>query len=822
MNFNFWDPNPHLPETEFLPLSPEDVPAQIPILPLKGLVAYPYAEIPLTIGQPRSIRLVEDILTKDWLMGLASAFDESLANPGPDDIQQVGTIARIRRIFRAPDGTIRLLVVGLNRFKLHHILKEEPYLMGKITLHTETMDESIGVKALMRNVRSQFSHITNLIPSIPQEIINAIPDDDNPLRTAYLIASFQRMEIRDAQALLELDAVGEKLQKLTDLLTNEAEILELSQKIQNEARAKIDKIQHEYYLREQLKVIQDELKESDQQTEDVENFKKKINEAGLPEEGKQEALREVDRLARLSISSPEYGVIHTYLDWVTALPWSTQTEDHLDIPHARAILNADHFGLDEVKARILEFLAVRKLRSERTASDRPEEMASGETTLSNGGAILCFVGPPGVGKTSLGMSIAKAIGRKFIRLSLGGMHDESEIRGHRRTYIGAMPGKIMQALRRYQTSNPIFMLDEIDKLSHDFHGDPASALLEVLDPEQNFEFRDNYLNIPFDLSQVIFLTTANQIETIPHALQDRMEIIYLSGYTQNEKVAIAQQYLVPRQIRHNGLLPTELSFSPAGIQAIIQGYTREAGVRNLEREIGTVCRKMATRITESSPVESVITPDTVAQFLGQQKYFGNAEIAKRTSQPGVATGLAWTPTGGDILFIEATEMPGEKELLVTGSIGKVMQESAQTALSCIRSNASAFGISPNFYQHKEIHIHVPAGAQPKDGPSAGVTIATALVSLFTRKPVASNVGMTGEITLSGLVLPVGGIKEKVLAAHQSGITSVVLPLQNKLDLTDIPQEVRDEMKFVFAETIMDVMAVALEEQVNAHDENDPE
>jgi ATP-dependent Lon protease len=625
----------------------------------------------------------------------------------------------------------------------------------------------------------------------------------------YTIANFQRMDLSEAQALLEIDSVVEKLRRLVAILARESEVLELGQKIQNEARSEIEKMQHEYFLREQLKAIQKELGEGDEQAADIEEFRRRIEEAHMPEEAEKQARRELDRLSRLPTVPAEYGVIRTYLDWLVSIPWSNITQDNLDISHAREVLDQDHYGLEDVKERILEYLAVRKLRLER----KEELHAVTSTDLirrEREGVILCFIGPPGVGKTSLGQSIARSLGRKFVRMSLGGIHDEAEIRGHRRTYIGAMPGRIVQALRRVGTLNPVFMLDEIDKLSSDFRGDPSSALLEVLDPEQNAEFRDNYLEVPTNLSQVMFITTANQFETIPGPLLDRMEVIRISGYTENEKVQIACHYLIPRQLKENGLLPDEISFTEEAIQTIIRSYTREAGVRNLEREIGSVCRKIATKLTEKSEFNRKITSDDVRTLLGRLRFQGNEEITLRTSLPGVATGLAWTPVGGDVLFIEATRMPGSKGFLITGSVGNVMQESARAALSYTRSRAEQLGIPADFFEKVDIHLHIPAGAQPKDGPSAGVTMTTALVSLLTNRPVHSDVGMTGEITLRGQVMPIGGVKEKVLAAHRAGLKKIILPKLNEADLEDIPEEVRKAVEFVLVEKIDEVLEHALE------------
>jgi ATP-dependent Lon protease len=797
------------PEINLDDAQPANIPSELPILPLRGLVVYPQTAVPLTIGQPRSVRLVDDAMAADKLIGLVTSKNPELENPGPDDLYPIGTVAVIHRMFRAPDGTIRLLVQGLSRFRLESFTVTEPYLKANIQLAPETVEEGLEIEALARNARDQFTHIAEMIPSFPRELVTSISTIDDPLQIVYTIANFQRMDLSEAQALLEIDSVSEKLRRLVGILARESEVLELGQKIQNEARSEIEKMQHEYFLREQLKAIQRELGEGDEQAADIEEFRKRIEEAHMPEEAEKQARRELDRLSRLPTAAAEYGVIRTYLDWLVSIPWSQNTQDNLDIPHARQVLDQDHYGLKDVKERILEFLAVRKLRLER------KEALHAEATTDfirreREGVILCFIGPPGVGKTSLGQSIARSLERKFVRMSLGGIHDEAEIRGHRRTYIGAMPGRILQALRRVGTLNPVFMLDEIDKLSSDFRGDPASALLEVLDPEQNVEFRDNYLEVPVNLSQVMFITTANTFETIPVPLLDRMEVIRISGYTENEKVQIAKNYLIPRQLKENGLLPDELIFTEEAIQTIIRSYTREAGVRSLEREIGGVSRKIATKLTEDGPADHEITGSEVLKLLGRLRFKGNEEVALRTSLPGVATGLAWTPIGGDVLFIEATRMPGSKGFMITGSLGNVMQESARAALSYTRSRAEHLGIDPNFFEKTDIHLHIPAGAQPKDGPSAGVTMTTALVSLLTGRPVHSDVGMTGEITLRGQVLPIGGLKEKILAAHRAGLKKVILPKENEPDLEDIPEEIRNSMQFVMVENIDEVLENALE------------
>jgi ATP-dependent Lon protease len=784
-------------------------PDVLPILPLRGVVVYPQTAVPLTIGQVRSIKLVDDVSTTQgkWI-GLVAARNPDIEEPGPADLYPIGTIATVHRLFRAPDNTIRLLVQGLMRFRLVEFTQTEPYLQARIEIAPETVETGLEVEALARSARDQFEQISGLTPSIPRELVTSITSIEDPLQTAYTIANFQRIELQDAETLLELDSTKAKLEKLVDLLVRETDVLSLGAKIQNEARSGIEKVQREYFLREQMKAIQKELGEADEQTVEVEEFRKKIEAAKMPEEAEKQARREVDRLSRLPTAAAEYGVIRTYLDWLVSLPWSQSTIDNLDIAHARKILDQDHYGLQDIKERILEFLAIRKLRLER--KDEKTEPPKDLIRREREGVILCFIGPPGVGKTSLGQSIARAMERKFIRISLGGTRDEAEIRGHRRTYIGAMPGRILQAIRRVESHNPVFMLDEVDKLTMDFHGDPASALLEVLDPEQNSEFRDNYLEVAYDLSQVFFITTANTLETIPAPLLDRMEIIQLSGYTETEKIAIAKGYLIPRQIRENGLRPEEVSITKDALRTIINQYTRESGVRNLERRIATICRKLGTQIVEGKKEIARVTPKVTKELLGHPIFLENEEIDTRTSIPGVVPGLAWTPFGGDILFIEATKMPGSKGFQVTGSVGNVMQESARAALSYVRSHAGDLGLPKDFFDKTDIHLHIPAGAQPKDGPSAGVTMATSLVSLISGQPVKKGVSMTGEITLRGQVMPVGGIKEKMLAAHRAGLKTIILPKRNEMDLEDVPDEIRKSLSFVFAESVDDVLKAALD------------
>jgi len=754
------------------------------------------------------MRLVDEVVGGDKLVGLIASRNPELETPGPADLYQVGTIATVHRLLRAPDGTIRLLVQGMDRFRVSEFMAEEPYLRARIELAPEVIEKGVEIDALARNARDQFQQITQMIPSFPEELAGSITSVEDPLQTAYTIANFQRMELKDSQEILTIDSASEKLKKLIGLLVREAEVLQIGQKIQNEARGEIEKVQREYFLREQMKAIQKELGEKDEQAAETEEFRKKIEDAKMPEEADKQARRELERLSHLPTAAAEYGVIRTYLDWLVAIPWSKATDDNLDIRHARKILDKDHFGLEDVKERILEFLAIRKLRLDR--KDEKKKASDDLIRREREGVILCFVGPPGVGKTSLGQSIARAMDRKFVRASLGGVRDEAEIRGHRRTYIGSMPGRILQSLRRIESKNPVFMLDEIDKLTNDFHGDPASALLEVLDPEQNLEFRDNYLEVAYDLSQVFFITTANTLETIPGPLLDRMELIFLSGYTESEKIAIARGYLIPRQIRENSLREKEVVFNDDALKKIVREYTREAGVRNLERKIGAVCRKVGTRIAEGKLKSVKITPELVEEYLDHPIFLPTEELNQRISIPGVVPGLAWTPYGGDVLFVEATSMPGGKGFQVTGSIGNVMHESARAALSYVRSRAESLGLSDDFFSKSDIHLHIPSGAQPKDGPSAGVTIVTALVSLASGRKMKPQVGMTGEITLRGQVLPIGGIKEKILAGHRNGLRTIILPKRNGMDLDDVPEEIKKTMKFILVDTVDEVLDAALE------------
>ncbi len=789
-----------------------DLPEELPILPLRGMVVYPQTAIPLTVGQERSIQLVDDVVAGTRMVGLVASKDPSLGTPGPDQVQSVGTLATIHRLFRTPDGTVRLLIQGLQRIKIDEFLSTTPYLKARVTRIPEdevVFADDIEMEALVRSIVDRFSSLAELVPSIPQELVSNALNVEDPLQLVYSIATYVRIDIDDAQLLLEMNNVGDKIRHLLKLLTKEHEVLSLGRKIQEDAQQEMEKSQRDYYLREQMKAIRRELEEDDDQQE-IEKFRQLIEAANMPEEARTEAERELNRLSKLSVSAAEYGVIRTYLDWICSMPWDKRTEDKLDIAHARDVLDEDHYGLTDVKERILEFLAVRKLRAEREDEFEDRDRFD-PVRRDRSGAILLFVGPPGVGKTSLGASIARSMGRKFIRMSLGGIRDESEIRGFRRTYIGAMPGRIIQTIRRAKSRNPLIMLDEIDKLGRDFRGDPASALLEVLDPEQNAEFRDHYLDVAFDLSDVMFITTANSLDTIPGPLRDRMEVIQLSGYTELEKRAIAAQYLVPRQRRENGLHSSELDFTDEALLQIIRDYTREAGVRHLEREIGKAARKVVTQIAEQETETFIVDTEALKDLLGKPRYGHRSEMQDRTDVPGVATGLAWTPIGGDVLFIEATKMKGGKGFQYTGQLGDIMQESAKIAYSFTRSRAADLQVDPAFYDEYDIHLHVPSGAVPKDGPSAGVTMATALASLLTGRTAKSNIAMTGELTLSGQILPVGGIKDKVLAAHRLGADTIILPSKNENDLDDVPEDVRGELTFVLVEHLDEVLPVALDD-----------
>lgn len=797
------------------PESADNVPEELPILPLRGTVAYPFVIIPLSIGVSRSIKLIKSAVQNDNMIGLVASKEPDLEEPDPDQLYQLGVAGRIHRVIRGDDeDTLHVIVQGIERFKIDTWTETEPFLKARITISPDIVedDKETELEALRRRTLELYQSIIEHMPQVPNEMGEFLSGVSNPRIILYTIASNMRLDFEDRLELLMEDNLRAKMADLVRLMSHELEVLEIGQHIRSETQEELDKTQREFYLRQQLRAIQKELGEDDEQAV-VTEYREKIEKAGLPEEAKKEALRELSRLEKLQPQSAEYGVIQTYLDWMVELPWSTVSDDNLDIVHARDVLNADHYDMDDVKERILEYLAVRKLRLERGVDE--EEIEKGREQDRAGGSILLFVGPPGVGKTSLGRSIARSLGREFTRMSLGGVRDEAEIRGHRRTYIGAMPGRIIQALKRVGTRNPVFMLDEVDKIGSDWRGDPSSALLEVLDPQQNYAFRDHYLDVDFDLSQIMFIATANTLETIPAPLRDRMELIQLDGYTEYEKIEIAKGYLVPRQIKANGLHPEEIEFTEAGLRQIIRDYTREAGVRNLEREIGRVARKVATKVAgQEEPAangkesaKAVIGPEEVREFLGKPKF--HFEAAMRTEKPGVATGLAVTPVGGDVLFIEAACMPGKDRLTLTGQLGDVMKESAQIALSYVRAHADQFGVDPAKFDNADIHLHVPAGAVPKDGPSAGITMTTALVSLLTGRPVEAEVGMTGEISLQGQVLPIGGVKQKVLAAHRAGLKKVVLPQRNEADLDDVPEDVRQEMAFHLAENIEQVLEYAL-------------
>ena len=802
---NLYDVSLHIPEI-------------LPILPLRNMVVYPQTVLPLSADQPRAIRLIESAFNTNRLIVLAAMTNPEVDVPKPEDVYHVATVAMVHRLLRALDGSVRLIIQGLKRLRIVGWTATEPYLQAKVELYPEVISPNVELEALQRNLLDLFSRQVDLVTYLPDELIMAANSTNDPRQLAYLIATSIRMELKEAQQILEVTDVSEKLHLLTRILNRELEVLELGQKIQSEAQGEMERTQREYYLREQLKAIQKELGNSDN-IEQVDDYRIRIMERGMSEEGRKQALRELNRMEKMPPQAAEYGIIKSYLDWLLEIPWNEMSEDNLDIKHARKVLDHDHYDLDEVKERIIEYLAVRQLAHERypTLNDSNKKPADSdafksepeeEVATPNTGAILCLVGPPGVGKTSLGRSIARALGRKFSRMSLGGLRDEAELRGHRRTYIGAMPGRLMQALKREGTRNPLFVLDEIDKLGRDFRGDPTSVLLEILDPQQNNTFRDYYLDVDFDLSAIMFVATANELGPIPAPLRDRMEIIHIDGYTEKEKLFIAHGYLIPRQLIANALRENEVSFTDEALRRIIHDYTREAGVRNLEREIGSVMRKVAIKVAQGEMNGTmVITEELVPQFLGKRKFY--SEASDRTEIPGVATALAATATGGDILFIEATGIAGGKGLTLTGQLGDVMQESARIAYSYVRSKALLLHIKPSYFNENEIHLHVPAGATPKDGPSAGITMVTALVSLLTRRPVHANVGMTGEITLRGRVLPVGGIKQKVLAAHRSELNTIILPKRNEKDLDDLPPEVREEMKFILVEEIGQVFKAAL-------------
>ena len=770
------------------------LPPDLPVLPLRDTVLFPNSFMPLAVARESSVRLIDEAVSSGSLIAVFTQREASEDEPLRDDLYQVGTASHIHKMFKLPDGSLRIIVQGLARIRLGELVNVRPYLRANIEEAAEVLEDRdrLEIDALQRNIKTNFQQIVSLSPLMSDDLQTLATNITEPGRLADFIASnLGSISTETRQEVLETLDVRQRLDLLNRLLIKELEVLELGSKIQSQVQSEVGKNQRDYFLREQLKAIQRELGEGDDQTKEIEELRTKIEAAGMPEIVKKEALRELDRLSKMPPAAAEYTVSRTYLDWVIALPWAKRTEEVIDLPKTRDVLDKEHSGLDKAKDRILEYLAVRKLNPQMK------------------GPILCFVGPPGVGKTSLAKSIAHSLGRKFVRVSLGGMRDEAEIRGHRRTYIGALPGQIIQGLRRAESKNPLFILDEIDKLGSDFRGDPASALLEVLDPEQNPTFRDHYLDVPFDLSEVLFITTANILDPIPPPLRDRMEVLELAGYTEEEKLAIARDHLVERQVKNHGLTQTPVTFTEAGLRAVIRGYTREAGVRNLEREIGSICRKIARRRAEGQTGKVKVTPDLVQTLLGAPRFM-DEEMEERTKNPGVAIGLAWTPVGGEVLLVEASRMAGGGSLTLTGQLGEVMKESARAALSWVRTHATEWGIDPDFFKSSEIHVHVPSGAIPKDGPSAGVTMVTSLVSNLARRPVRGDVAMTGEITLSGKVLPVGGIKEKVLAAKRLGIKEVILPRQNAKNVNeDLNDELRKGLTIHLVNTIDEVLLLAL-------------
>ena len=766
------------------------IPEVLPIVPLMDMPLFPRMVLPLVVQEEALRQLVDEAMAKDRLIGLlVSKKTDTKPLHEPADLCDVGTAALILKMSKPDEKGIQLLVQGISRFRVLEFISEKPYLRVRIEPIPEQTTDDIEVKAMTTNLVGLYQKVLGYSPFLPKELGTLAKSLDEGGLLADLVSSSLNISKEERQKILETVDIKERLKEVTRLINRELEVLELGQKIQSQVKKDMDKGQRDFYLRQQLKAIKEELGEKDEDKTVLEGYRTKIAEKNLPEEARKQADQELERLARMPPSSAEYTVATTYLDWLTALPWNEGTEDMLDIKKAQEVLDEDHFDLEKVKKRIIEYLAVRKLKPD------------------SKGPILCFTGPPGTGKTSLGRSIARALGKKFVRISLGGMRDEAEIRGHRRTYVGALPGRIIQSIRRSESNNPVFMLDEVDKIGTDFRGDPSSALLEVLDPEQNFSFSDHYLDVPFDLSSVMFITTANILDTIPAALLDRMEVLSLAGYTDHEKVKIAQRYLVPRQWEAHGLTSDQLTISEDAITHIISAYTREAGLRNLERELAAICRSVACEIVEGSEDHAHVEPEDIRRFLGPVRF--RSEVSERISTPGVAAGLAWTQTGGDIIFVEATKMKGKQTLTLTGQLGDVMKESATAALSFIRSHADSLGIQDDFFADQDIHIHVPAGAIPKDGPSAGVTMLTALASLLTGDIVVNNLAMTGEITLRGQVLPVGGIKEKVLAAHRAGIKSIILPKWNEKDLEDVPKEVRDAIKFHSVENTDEVLRIAL-------------
>lgn len=769
------------------------VPDELPVLGLKDVVVFPQMVTALGIATEEELKLLDNVLATNRFVALVTQKDIEKDKLKTSDLYEYGTASVVLQMLRMPDNTAKMLVQGIERIHINKFTTTEPFFRAKVDVLHDIFDkDDVETEALATNAKNQFSRMITVSPNLPEELKIVILNIDNPGRLSDLISSHLNINVPEKQEILETANVKERLQKINTLINNELQVLELAGKIQTQVKSEMDKGQREYYLRQQLKAIQEELGEGDDQVVEIKELRKKLKQAKLSEEAQKEADRELSRLSRMHPSSAEYSVARTYLDWLIALPWSKSTKDNLNITSAQRVLDTDHYNLKKVKERILEYLAVRKLKKDMK------------------GPILCFVGPPGTGKTSLGKSIARAMGRRFVRMSLGGIRDEAEIRGHRRTYVGALPGRIIQGLRKASSNNPVYMLDEIDKLVADFHGDPSSALLEVLDPEQNYSFSDHYLDVPFDLSKVMFITTANILDTIPHALRDRMEVLDLPGYNTEEKLEIAKQFLIPKQLEAHGLKVKDLKFTDKAAKLIISDYTREAGLRNLEREIGTICRKVAKEVASGNTKPVKASVKIVIDFLGPKKFF--SEIAERTIEPGIATGLAWTQSGGEILFIESTRMPGNGKLTLTGQLGSVMKESAQAAMSYVRSKAKKLDILIEDFSKHDYHIHIPAGAIPKDGPSAGVTMAISLISLFKKTAANPRVAMTGEITLRGRVLPVGGIKEKILAAKRAGITTVILPARNEKDLVDVPEKTKEKLLFKFVEKADEILPIVFSDK----------
>jgi ATP-dependent Lon protease len=776
--------------TETPPAQVDELPAELPVLPLKDTVVFPDSMTPLAIGQERSIRLVDDVIGGERLLALIAVRDPEIESPGWPDLYAIGTAAIVHKMMRVPDGTLRILVQGIRRVRLEEPVADDPYLVARIAVVPDEEEASRELEALTRNAQALFGKIIGLAPYLPEELQIAAANAGDAGDLCNLVASTLRLKTEEKQQILELADAEERLRQVSKILNRELEVFELGTKIQSQVQSELEKGQREFFLRQQLKAIQDELGEGEPEQAEANELRERLDALDLPEEVRKAADRELLRLERLPAAAAEYGVIRTYLDWIAMLPWGVTTPDDLDLDRAREILDEDHYDLDKVKERIVEHLAVSKLKQDPA------------------GQILCFVGPPGVGKTSLGQSVARTLGRKFARLSVGGVRDEAEIRGHRRTYIGAMPGSIIRAFRDAESMNPVLLIDEIDKMGADVRGDPASAMLEVLDPAQNCTFRDHYLDLPFDLSKTLFICTANTADTIPSPLLDRMDVIQLSGYTEEEKLGIAQRYLAPRQLEEHGLAPSRIAIGEPVLRLLVREYTREAGVRGLERRIGDLCRKAAVQVARGNDEKIRVGEKLVREWLGPRKF--SAESRRRTADPGVATGLAYTPVGGDVLFIEAQAYPGRGKLTVTGQLGEVMQESAQAALSWVRSHTGELELDERWFARHDVHVHVPAGAVPKDGPSAGIAMATAIASLVRETPVADDVAMTGEITLTGQVLPIGGVREKVLAAQRAGLDRVILPRENEHDLDELPPEARDVLDFVLVDSIGEVFAAAFD------------